>query len=94
VSSSQCLVSSLKRKRKSHPTLRDGIVQELDRLIRSPPERAGKMETFLLGDLSILLNIREEFHRNLLAGNPATPKQSSKIGNVKPLFVISYQLPS
>lgn len=48
------------------PTFRDIITQELERLMITPPQLTGNIETFLHGDCTVLFSIREEVQRGLL----------------------------
>ena len=82
-----CLAAPLKqikRKRRAGPSVHDLLKLELDRLNHSSPQSSAKERLFMLGDIAILLSIRDEIHRNIRA---ARTVDSNPYADVKPLFV-------
>jgi hypothetical protein len=85
--SGQCLtvpLKQLKRKRRAGPSVHDLLTLELDRLNHSPPQLSGNESLFMLGDIALLLSIRDEIHVNIQA---VRTEDSNPYTEVKPLFV-------
>lgn len=89
-----CLVAplkKLKRKRSVGLTVHELLKLELDHLTHAPPQVSGKENFFLMGDLGILLSIRDEIHRNLQAVNTDDPNaHQDSSSETRPLFVSSF----
>jgi hypothetical protein len=66
VKESRCSCPTPKPKRRTIPTLRDIITQELVGLMKAPPQLSGNLEIFLHGDYTILFLICDEVQRSIL----------------------------
>ena len=55
----------LKRKRKSVPTTQDILRKELEAVANTPPQLSSKENMFMLGDLNLILAVREEIHTKI-----------------------------
>jgi hypothetical protein len=62
----------------------------LDSLTHRPAQISGKEKMFLLGDLTLILSIREEIHQRLQAADPADALCQQPIADTEPQFVPAF----
>jgi len=70
-------------------TVRDILKLQLDSFTHRPPQKSGTEKLFLLGDLALILSIREEIHQNLQAANPVDAMNSQSISEPEPTLVLA-----
>ena len=83
---------TLKRKRDGPATVHDLLKLYLDSLTHRPAQMSGKEKMFLLGDLTLILSIREEIHQRLQAANPMDALCHQPIPDAEPNFVYAFLL--